>query len=264
RTDTMAGKGGGAWKVAYADFVTAMMAFFMVMWLTNQKPATKEALGSYFRDPWAKTRLNSNETRTPTIRETKAGETDPGKKYMGSNPKLEPHDQPESPESKQTRITTVHASERTANGTIVDFAEASYELNEAGKKKLRELLPNIVGLSYKLEIRGHASQRELHLAGNSSAGWDGCYKRSMAVLRYLRELGIDEARIRLCQASGYEPLSIESEAAGRSKNVRVEVFMLNETVESLQGTPDERSSRRVENVKNQAPVDEAHRNQSSL
>ncbi len=38
----MAGKGGGAWKVAYADFVTAMMAFFMVMWLTSQKPAVKE------------------------------------------------------------------------------------------------------------------------------------------------------------------------------------------------------------------------------
>jgi chemotaxis protein MotB len=32
----MAGGGGGAWKVAYADFVTAMMAFFMVMWLVGQ------------------------------------------------------------------------------------------------------------------------------------------------------------------------------------------------------------------------------------
>ena len=35
----MAG-GGGAWKVAYADFVTAMMAFFLVMWLTSQSPKT--------------------------------------------------------------------------------------------------------------------------------------------------------------------------------------------------------------------------------
>ena len=33
----MAGKGGGAWKVAYADFVTAMMAFFLVMWITEDK-----------------------------------------------------------------------------------------------------------------------------------------------------------------------------------------------------------------------------------
>ena len=47
----MAG-GGGAWKVAYADFVTAMMAFFMVMWLTAQSPEVKKAIGGYFQDPW--------------------------------------------------------------------------------------------------------------------------------------------------------------------------------------------------------------------
>ena len=38
----MAGHGGGAWKVAYADFVTAMMAFFMVMWIVcMSKPKVK-------------------------------------------------------------------------------------------------------------------------------------------------------------------------------------------------------------------------------
>ena len=46
-----AGHHGGAWKVAYADFVTAMMAFFMVMWLMNSTPQIKESVGSYFRDP---------------------------------------------------------------------------------------------------------------------------------------------------------------------------------------------------------------------
>src|SRR6476646_10579430 len=44
---------GGAWKVAYADFVTAMMAFFMVMWLVNQDPSVKKAIAGYFRDPGA-------------------------------------------------------------------------------------------------------------------------------------------------------------------------------------------------------------------
>jgi len=42
---------GGAWKVAYADFVTAMMAFFLVMWLVNQSKEVKASLGGYFRDP---------------------------------------------------------------------------------------------------------------------------------------------------------------------------------------------------------------------
>src|SRR5215467_15062541 len=45
------GHHGGAWKVAYADFVTAMMAFFLVMWLVNQSKAVKSSIGSYFRDP---------------------------------------------------------------------------------------------------------------------------------------------------------------------------------------------------------------------
>lgn len=47
----MAGKGGGAWKVAYADFVTAMMAFFMVMWLISQDQKVKESIARYFIDP---------------------------------------------------------------------------------------------------------------------------------------------------------------------------------------------------------------------
>jgi|CXWL01.1.fsa_nt_gi chemotaxis protein MotB len=44
---------GGAWKVAYADFVTAMMAFFLVMWLVSQSPETRQQVAQYFRDPGA-------------------------------------------------------------------------------------------------------------------------------------------------------------------------------------------------------------------
>ncbi len=46
------GHHGGAWKVAYADFVTAMMAFFMVMWLLNTAEVqTRKAIAYYFRKP---------------------------------------------------------------------------------------------------------------------------------------------------------------------------------------------------------------------
>jgi chemotaxis protein MotB len=45
------GHHGGAWKVAYADFVTAMMALFIVLWLLNTSQKTKEAISGYFRDP---------------------------------------------------------------------------------------------------------------------------------------------------------------------------------------------------------------------
>ncbi len=45
------GHHGGAWKVAYADFVTAMMALFIVLWLMNSSKQIQEAVGGYFKDP---------------------------------------------------------------------------------------------------------------------------------------------------------------------------------------------------------------------
>src|SRR6202035_3508972 len=46
-----AGHHGGAWKVAYADFVTAMMSLFIVLWLMSASQPIQEAVGGYFRDP---------------------------------------------------------------------------------------------------------------------------------------------------------------------------------------------------------------------
>jgi chemotaxis protein MotB len=45
------GHHGGAWKVAYADFVTAMMALFIVLWLMNSSEKIRKAISAYFRDP---------------------------------------------------------------------------------------------------------------------------------------------------------------------------------------------------------------------
>jgi len=45
------GHHGGVWKVAYADFVTAMMALFIVLWLLNTSKPVREAIAGYFRDP---------------------------------------------------------------------------------------------------------------------------------------------------------------------------------------------------------------------
>jgi chemotaxis protein MotB len=45
------GHHGGAWKVAYADFVTAMMALFIVLWIVGQSKSVKEAVAAHFKDP---------------------------------------------------------------------------------------------------------------------------------------------------------------------------------------------------------------------
>lgn len=47
------GHHGGAWKVAYADFVTAMMALFIVLWIIGQSKEVKDYVGEYFIDPIA-------------------------------------------------------------------------------------------------------------------------------------------------------------------------------------------------------------------
>src|ERR1700704_4976569 len=48
---THPGHHGGAWKVAYADFVTAMMALFIVLWLMNSSDHMRKAIAGYFNDP---------------------------------------------------------------------------------------------------------------------------------------------------------------------------------------------------------------------
>jgi chemotaxis protein MotB len=54
------GSHGGSWKIAYADFVTAMMAFFMVLWIVGMDSQMKKAIESYFTDPVGSQRAYSN------------------------------------------------------------------------------------------------------------------------------------------------------------------------------------------------------------
>src|SRR3954454_6800098 len=55
---------GGSWKVAYADFVTAMMAFFMVMWIMGLSDDTRTKIQGYFNDPMA---FNKTQPSSKTI-----------------------------------------------------------------------------------------------------------------------------------------------------------------------------------------------------
>jgi flagellar motor protein MotB len=59
-------KGGGAWKVAYADFVTAMMAFFLVMWICAQDQKIKQAVARYFVTPMGVVETGASKTPNET------------------------------------------------------------------------------------------------------------------------------------------------------------------------------------------------------
>ena len=56
---------GGAWKVAYADFVTAMMSLFIVLWLMNSSDKIKKAVAGYFNDPKGTASLMGTTMRPP-------------------------------------------------------------------------------------------------------------------------------------------------------------------------------------------------------
>jgi chemotaxis protein MotB len=74
------GHHGGAWKVAYADFVTAMMALFLVLWLTSQDEKIKEAVQRSFTNPFASLTKESTgiipQKDTPTVSKDRSGNFD--------------------------------------------------------------------------------------------------------------------------------------------------------------------------------------------
>lgn len=69
------GAHGGAWKVAFADFMTAMMCFFLVMWLMGADEETKAAVSHYFNNPTSAWRRDlSDKVNIPLGEKTGAGE----------------------------------------------------------------------------------------------------------------------------------------------------------------------------------------------
>jgi chemotaxis protein MotB len=210
----MAG-GGGAWKVAYADFVTAMMAFFMVMWLTSQKPELKEAVSEYFRNPSGKQITgNPNQSILPSRNDSSGGKRTRtrGKQPIYGATKM-------TDEGKRSNI-----------GTMIQFDPNSVNLSQEGESRLKELLPELVGKPHRIEVRGHAvndtSRGENALLDSLMIS----YRRSLVVFEFLSKQGVEPERMRLSQAGGSEPRFV-GQSVDPNANARVELYLLDETYE---------------------------------
>src|SRR5688500_14522653 len=114
----MAGKGGGAWKVAYADFVTAMMAFFMVMWITAQNEEVKEAVAQHFQDPFAAYSGEEGEEQSPRHGRDQ------------TNHRGQESDQPHRRGKPRPLRVELAKGNETATGTTIFFADDSAELDQ--------------------------------------------------------------------------------------------------------------------------------------
>ncbi len=249
----MAGKGGGAWKVAYADFVTAMMAFFLVMWIVAQSKPTKVAIAKYFTDPYGK---SSQPGRSNSLLPNQSGGPVPsakgppiGKlKSQAGRAAAEPGNKPRDEAEQRSRspgragMQALNSNDRVA-GTRVPFEEDSASLDDRGKRLIDQLLPELQGKAFKIEVRGHTSGRPIPPGSSFQGPWELSYARSIATMKYLVDNGIQPRRIRLSQSGPFDPDATGKDDGLTAAPSRVEIYALNEMVFEPTQKPTEPASR---------------------
>jgi len=235
--------GGGAWKVAYADFVTAMMAFFLVMWITSQNDDVKKAIGGYFQDPWG----SFSESTVQTIKSPTGlkGDAPFADSATGILPQRWPQANQDSATDKQAGAASVWqqkqnvhllAADRNLPALVINFDESSAELSKEAQKRLNNLLPVLVGKQNRIELRSHSTRRPLSKNGPYRDHWQLCFERSQQTMKFLTAHGVEPDRIRLSQSASFEPLTTRLETSWQNENNCVEVFVLTDVVDKVSST----------------------------
>jgi chemotaxis protein MotB len=185
---------GGAWKVAYADFVTAMMALFIVLWLLSASEKVQKAVGGYFLDPTGKGKqtgtTNSGVGETLTLdRKDLQHLKEKLEAVLKQIPALQHME-------KQVRITL------TTEGLRVDLLETEHGLffltgdprpTEAGGELLKVLAIELVKLPNKIAIEGHTDAAPFGRPDYSN--WELSADRANAARRILAENGLADDRV---------------------------------------------------------------------
>ncbi len=184
------GHHGGAWKVAYADFVTAMMALFIVLWLLNSSKQIQEAVGGYFKDPTGTAKkvgsnmagAGENFTLTrdnmPKLKE----QLQKAIRQMADFDKLKSHIEM-TVTSEGLRIEL----SESASGTFFD--SGSPKLNSDGCELLITLAQELGKLPNKLSIEGHTDSKP-YAASANYGNWELSSDRANAARRLMQSNGI--------------------------------------------------------------------------
>ncbi len=145
------GHHGGAWKVAYADFVTAMMAFFLLMWLINTTdPEQKRGIAEYFA-PASVSQTTSGSGGI--LGGTSLGED--GSKSAGSMSVLEqqaPEAPMDAPEEAGSSANLAAASEEELRQEIAEREAAEFASAAESLRQAMQRLPELAELSKQLII----------------------------------------------------------------------------------------------------------------
>ncbi len=142
------GHHGGAWKIAYADFVTAMMAFFLLMWLLGSTTkAQLEGIAEYFKNPM-KVSLSGGSGAGDTTSVIKGGGTD----FTRKEGQVKKGDIKEETIDKETKKIMRERAELIKLEGLKKKIEAAVEANPALKKFENQLLLDITTDGLRIQI----------------------------------------------------------------------------------------------------------------
>jgi len=189
------GHHGGAWKVAYADFVTAMMSLFIVLWLLSSSKPVQEAVGGYFRDP------SGTAEKKGSI-----------KQGSGENFTLSKDNMPKLKDQLEQKIQELNDFEKlknhiemtvTSEGLRIELMESvsgtlfdsgSPKLNADGRELLIALAQEMGKLPNKISIEGHTDSKPYSTSGNYS-NWELSTDRANAARRLMQANGLGASQV---------------------------------------------------------------------
>lgn len=198
------GHHGGAWKVAYADFVTALMALFIVLWLMNQSEQVRKSVAGYFNDPRGTGNLMG--TTMNGTGANAAAEDQNKKRLEALKEKLEQEIQQKKELqqlSKQIEITINAEGLRIEmvegkNGTFYESGSAN--VSPSGNELLCLLASELKTIPNDLLIEGHTDATP-YSAEKGYGNWELSADRANAARRLLQENGVRTNQV--TQVRGY-------------------------------------------------------------
>jgi chemotaxis protein MotB len=196
------GHHGGAWKVAYADFVTAMMSLFIVLWLMGSSEKVKRAVAGYFNDPKGTgSQLGTTMTGTgATVSQLDTKDLEKLKEKLEEEIKAR---KDLEKLSKQIEIKVTPEGLRIEliedkNGTF--YQSGSAKLSESGQELLSLLAGELKTLPNHLLIEGHTDATP-YSTDNSYSNWELSADRANSARRLLQQDGVRSDQV--AQVRGY-------------------------------------------------------------
>ena len=189
------GHHGGAWKVAYADFVTALMALFIVLWLLSSSRSVQEAVGGYFRDPTGNSKKIGSDMQGAgesfsVSKDNMAELKEELQKTMRQVPnfdKLKNH-------IDMTITSEGLRIELLDSATSTFFESGDPAPNKDGQDILTALSKELGTLPNKIAVEGHTDSKP-YLGKSNYSNWELSVDRANAARRLMQESGIRNDQI---------------------------------------------------------------------